>query len=166
LALPPCYALGLSPILSTRPRLAGDAVTVAIVLRVVAGLASVGGCQADGASRSAVRRRRGVPEGHRRRPPPEVRQDRIGEGSNGDRGERRNASLVPVPAKPCDRATTRAASAERVVPAGPHGRSIAAASLRNRYRPFQLEITPPPQVAAAGATIGASYPLPGYCRGR
>jgi hypothetical protein len=84
-----------------------------------------------------------MPERHRRRPPQEVRQDRIGESGEGDRGERRNSSLVPVPAKPCHGAATRAPSAERGVPAGPHGRSIAAASLRNRYRPFAGDDSPP-----------------------
>jgi hypothetical protein len=55
-------------LLSTRPRLAGDAVAVAIVLRIVARLAPVGGRQANGARRSAVRRRCRMPQGHCQRP--------------------------------------------------------------------------------------------------
>jgi hypothetical protein len=91
---------GLQPALWARPRLTGDAVAVVIVLRIVARLAPPGGGQADRSRGRAVRRCRGMPEGHRQGPAGKVLDDRVEETGKGKGGERRHADPMPMPAQP------------------------------------------------------------------
>ena len=112
----------------TWPGFAGNPVVIAIVLGVITRLTSECRRQADRASGRTVRRRRGVPERHRRRLARGVLEHEKGERGNGDRGARckRGPAAQPYHAAP---------SAERGYSVTPrHAASMAAAGLRNHSR--------------------------------
>jgi hypothetical protein len=153
------------PALPARPGLAGDAVLVPVVLRIVAGLPPAGGCQADHARRCAVRRRQSLPDRHRQLPTAEVLGNGPGERGEGDRCECRNAGLVPMPAQPSLRAATRAPSDPWVEPVSPgHCSQHRRGRLRNGSRPPKVApqtVDPPerrdnPWLIADAASEGTS----------
>jgi hypothetical protein len=112
-----------------RPGLAGDAVAVVVVLRIVARLAAVGWGKAHHARRRAVRRCRDMPQRHRQRRPRKVLDGRVEESGQGKCSECRHAHPMPMPAQPAARALP---SAERGHPLTlpRHAVRIAALGLR------------------------------------
>jgi hypothetical protein len=115
-----------------RPGLAGDAVAVVIVLRIIAWLAPVGGGEADRACRRAVRRCCGMPQRHRQRPPREVLDDRVEESGNSKCGERRHADPVPMPTKPGQGRALPSAERRHPLTLPRHAVRMTALGLRNR----------------------------------